>query len=81
MNHIINNILLFGSKLIPEMHFRQLEFTYSAHGTFIEKKNAYKNLKRQGMKDIFIHETIMQTGILCKKILCSMRDSDCGNLF
>ena len=78
MNHIINNILLFGSKLIPEMHFRQLEFTYSAHGTFIEKKNAYKNLKRQGMKDIFIHETIMQTGTLCKKILCSMRHSDFG---
>ena len=78
MNHIINNILLFGSKLIPEMHFRQLEFTYSAHRTFIAKKNAYKNLNRQVMKDIFIHETIMQTGILCKKILCSMRDSDCG---
>ena len=78
MSHIINNILLLGNNLIPEMHFRQLEFTYSAHRTFIAKKNAYKNLKRQVMKDIFIHETIMQTGILCKKILCSMRDSDCG---
>ena len=78
MSHIINNILLLGNNLIPEMHFRQLEFTYSAHRTFIAKKNAYKNLKKQVMKDIFIHETIMQTGILCKKILCSMRDSDCG---
>lgn len=78
MSHIINNILLLGNNLIPEMHFRQLEFTYSAHRTFIAKKNAYKNLNRQVMKDIFIHETIMQTGILCKKILCSMRDSDCG---
>ena len=78
MSHIINNIFLLGNNLIPQMHFRQLEFTYSAHRTFIAKKNAYKNLKRQVMKDIFIHETIMQTGILCKKILCSMRDSDCG---
>ena len=78
MSHIINNILLLGNNLIPEMHFRQLEFTYNAHRTFIAKKNAYKNLNRQVMKDIFIHETIMQTGILCKKILCSMRDSDCG---
>lgn len=78
MSHIINNILLLGNNLIPEMHFRRLEFTYSGHRTFIAKKNAYKNLKRQVMKDIFIHETIMQTGILCKKILCSMRASDCG---
>ena len=45
MSHIINNILLLGNNLIPEMHFSQLEFTYSAHRTFIAKKNAYKNLK------------------------------------
>ena len=30
MNEIVNKFLLAGNKLMPEMHLRQLGFTYSA---------------------------------------------------
>ena len=30
MNEIINNFLLIGDKLMPEIHLRQYRFTYSA---------------------------------------------------
>ena len=30
MNEIVNKFLLAGDKLMPEMHLRQLGFTYSA---------------------------------------------------
>ena len=29
MNEIVNNLLLAGGKFMPEMHLRQLGFTYS----------------------------------------------------
>ena len=41
MNEIVINVLLAGYKFIPEMHLKQLGFTYSACGPFTknEKKN------------------------------------------
>ena len=30
MNKIVNKFLLVGNKFMPEMHLRQLGFTYSA---------------------------------------------------
>ena len=38
MNEIVNNFLLVGDKLMPEMHLKQPGFTYSACGTFTKKK-------------------------------------------
>lgn len=37
-NKIINKFLLPGNMLIPEMHLRQPEFTYSACGPFTINK-------------------------------------------
>ena len=43
MNEIVNKFLLVGDKFMPEMHLKQLGFTYSACGPFI--KNKRKNRK------------------------------------
>ena len=39
MNEIVNNFLLAGDKLMPEMHLRKPGFTYSACGPFKQRKN------------------------------------------
>ena len=38
MNSIIKTFLLTGNKFMPEMHLRQLGFTYSACGPFTKNK-------------------------------------------
>ena len=48
MNAIVNKFLLAGDKFIPEMHLRQLEFTYSACGAFTENKERIKKFKETG---------------------------------
>ena len=38
MNEIVNKFLLAGNKFMPEMHLKQLGFTYSAFGPFTRNK-------------------------------------------
>ena len=38
MNEIVKKILLAGDKFMPEMHLKQLVFTYSACGPFTKNK-------------------------------------------
>ena len=38
MNKIVNKFLLAGDKVMPELHLRQPEFTYSASGPFTKSK-------------------------------------------
>ena len=45
MNEIVNNFLLAGGKFNPEMNLRQLEFTYSACGSFTKNKENIQNFK------------------------------------
>ena len=45
MNETVNKFLLVGDKLIPEMHLKQLEFTYSAYGPFTANKERIQNFK------------------------------------
>ena len=56
MNEIINKFLLAGDKFMPEMHLRQLGFTYSACGLFTKNKKRIKKkkLKKQLIQGIFI---------------------------
>ena len=54
MNEVINKFLLAGDKYMHEMHLRQPRFTYSAAGPFKTKKKEYKNLKKQGIHNIFL---------------------------
>ena len=38
MNEIVKKFLLVGEKFIPEMHLKQLGFTYNARGPFTKKQ-------------------------------------------
>ena len=46
MNEIINNFLLAGDISIPEMHLRQLGFTFSACGKLTKNRKNTKKLKK-----------------------------------
>ena len=48
MNYIINKLLSAGDKFMPEMHFRQPGFTYSACGPFTKKKERIQKFKQTG---------------------------------
>ena len=54
MNEIVDKFLLAGDKFMTEIHLRQPGFTCSACGTFTKNKEAYKNLKKPKIHDIFI---------------------------
>ena len=50
MNEIVNKFLLTGDKFMPEVHLKQLGFTYSACGPFIKSKErieVYANWKHR----------------------------------
>ena len=40
---MVNNVLLAGDQLMPEMHLRQLGFTFSACGLITKTKKKWKN--------------------------------------
>ena len=48
MNEIVNKSLLAEDKLIPEMHLRQPESTYSACGPFTKNKERIQKFKETG---------------------------------
>ena len=48
MNNVINKVLLAGDKFMPEMHLRQLQFTYSACGPFTNHKQRIQKFKETG---------------------------------
>ena len=48
MNDIINKFLLVGDKVMPEMHLREPEFTYSACGLFTKSKERIQKFKQTG---------------------------------
>ena len=55
MNEIINKFLLVGDKFMPEMHLKQLGFTYSACGPFTKNKERIKKFMQTGNTD-FIYK-------------------------
>ena len=48
MNNVINKFLLAGDKFMPETHFRQPQFVYSACGPFTSHKERIKKFKQTG---------------------------------
>ena len=48
MNDIINKFLLVGDKFMPEMHLRQLGFTYSACGPLTKNKQRIQKFTETG---------------------------------
>ena len=48
MNNVINKFLLAGDKFMPEIHLRQLQFTYSACGPFTKHEQRIQKFKETG---------------------------------
>ena len=48
MNNVNNKFLLAGDTFMPEMHFRQPQFVYSASGPFTRHKERIKKFKQTG---------------------------------
>ena len=48
MNEVLNKFLLARDKFIPEMHLKQLGFTYSVCGTFTKNKERIQKFKETG---------------------------------
>ena len=48
MNEIVNECLLAGDKFMPELHLKQLGFTYSACGPFTKNKKRIQKFKETG---------------------------------
>ena len=55
MNEIVNKFLLVGNKFMPEMHLKQLGFTYSAYGPFTKSKERFEKFVQTGNTD-FIYK-------------------------
>ena len=51
MNEIVNKFLLVGDLFMPEMHFKQPGFTYSACGPFTKNKQRIKKFMQTGNTD------------------------------
>ena len=48
MNEIVNKFLLAADKFMPEMHLKQLGFTYSTFGPFTKNKQRIQKFKETG---------------------------------
>ena len=61
MNEIvIEKFLLIGDKSMPEMHLKQLGFTYSAYGPLTKNKEKLKNLCRQEIQILFTEMNLIK---------------------
>ena len=63
MNEIIYKFLLVGDKFMPEMHLRQLGFTYSACGAFTKNKEKIEKFMQSGNTD-FIYKNELDKAYL-----------------
>ena len=48
MNEIIHKFLMAGDKFMPEMHLKQLGFTYSAFGLFTKNNQRIQKFMETG---------------------------------
>ena len=61
MNEIVNKFLLVGDEFMPEMHLKQLGFTYSACGPFTKNKQRIEKFMQKGNTD-FIYRNEFDKG-------------------
>ena len=60
MGEIVNTFLMVADKSIPEMHFKQPEFTYSACGPFTKTKKELEKLCRQEIEVLITKINMMK---------------------
>ena len=58
MNEIVNNFLLAGDKFMPEIHLKQLGFTYGACGPFTKNKERIENFMQTGNPDFIYRDEL-----------------------
>ena len=57
MNKIINKCLLNGNKVLPELHLKQLGFTYSACGPLTKNRDRIQKFRERGnLKHLYRNE-------------------------
>ena len=61
MNEIGNKFLLAGDKFIPEMHLKQLGFSYSACGPFTKNKERIQKFMQARNKDYIYKNDLDKT--------------------
>ena len=60
MNETVNTFLLVGDKFIPEMHLKQLGFTYSDFGAFTKNKERIEKFIQTGNTYLFIKMNLIK---------------------
>ena len=60
MNEIVNKYLLAGDKFMPELHLKQLGFTYSACGPFTKNKERIEKFMQTGNTDLCIKMSLIK---------------------
>ena len=58
MNEIVNKFLLAGDKFMPEIHLKQLGFTYGACGPFTKNKERIENFMQTGNPDFIYRDEL-----------------------
>ena len=53
INKIVNKFLLADDKFMPEMHLKQLRFTYAAYNQFTKNKERIGKFMKTGNTDLF----------------------------
>ena len=61
MNEIVNKFLLAGETFMPEMHWKQRGFTYSAYGPFTKNKEKVQKFKETGDTSYIYNNEIDKT--------------------
>ena len=59
MNEIMNKFLLVGEKFMPEMHLKEIGFTYSACSPFTKNKERTEKFMQTGNTD-FIYKNKLE---------------------
>ena len=59
MNEIMNKFLLVGEKFMPEMHLKEIGFTYSACSLFTKNKERTEKFMQTGNTD-FIYKNKLE---------------------
>ena len=59
MNEIMNKFLLVGEKFMPEMHLKEIGFTYSACSPFTKNKERTEKFMQTGTTD-FIYKNKLE---------------------
>ena len=61
MREIVNKFLLVSYKFMPEMHLKQLGFTYSSCGPFTKNKERIEKVMQTGNTDFIYKNELDKT--------------------